>query len=123
MLFFAGIPVDEAALAGGAILLITRRAKPDEVYREIDFALLAMFAAAWRKVCTSNRLPVMAFFATLLSNLVSNVPAVMIFKPAMPHLADPQSGWLALALFSTFCRQHHAGCFGGQSHCRAEVAT
>ncbi len=117
--FFAGVPVDEAALVGGAALLITRRVKPDKVYREIDFALLAMFAGLFIVVAgmekTSldehlfaaaqklrlDRLPVMAFFATLLSNLVSNVPAVMIFKPVMRHLADPQRGWLALALFST----------------------
>ena len=118
--FFANVPVDEAALVGGAILLITRRVKPDKVYREIDFSLLAMFAGLFIVVAgmekTSldetlfaaaqrlqlDRLPVMAFFAALLSNLVSNVPAVMIFKPVMPHLADPQRGWLALALFSTF---------------------
>ncbi|MCC6540553.1 MAG: anion transporter [Bryobacterales bacterium] len=118
--FFAGVPVDEAALVAGAILLITRRIKPDKVYREIDFALLVMFAGlfivvagiektsldeqlfAFAQSLRLDRLPVMAFFATLLSNLVSNVPAVLIFKPVMPHLADPQQGWLALALFSTF---------------------
>lgn len=118
--FVAGVPVDEAALAAGAVLLITRRIKPDKVYREIDFGLLAMFAGLFIVVAgmekTSldedlfalaqrlhlDQTPVMAFFATLLSNLVSNVPAVMIFKPVMPHLADPQSGWLTLALASTF---------------------
>lgn len=118
--FFAGVEVDKAALVGGAVLLITRRVKPQKVYDEIDFALLAMFAGLFIVVAgmekTSldehlfaaaqglrlDRLPVMAFFATLLSNLVSNVPAVMIFKPVMRHLADPQRGWLALALFSTF---------------------
>lgn len=117
--FFAGVTVDEVALIAGVLLLITRRIKPEKVYREIDFALLAMFAGlfivvagiektsldeqlfAFAQTLRLDRLPVMAFFATLLSNLVSNAPAVLIFKPVMPHLANPQEGWLALALFST----------------------
>ena len=39
-----------------------------------------------------------------LSNLVSNVPAVLLFEPVM-HAMKPQSqqlGWLALAMSSTF---------------------
>ncbi len=44
---------------------------------------------------------VMSVVASLLSNLVSNVPAVPVFKPLMSHLADPQRGWLVLAMSST----------------------
>src|SRR5205823_7050089 len=36
-----------------------------------------------------------------LSNIVSNVPAVLIFKPFMLHLANPHRSWLALAMSST----------------------
>jgi Na+/H+ antiporter NhaD/arsenite permease-like protein len=32
---------------------------------------------------------------------VSNVPAVLVFKPFVEHLADPRKGWLALAMSST----------------------
>ncbi|MDL1900533.1 hypothetical protein FBR02_07165 [Anaerolineae bacterium CFX9] len=36
-----------------------------------------------------------------LSNLVSNVPAVLLFRPIVPELADPQKAWLTLAMAST----------------------
>jgi Na+/H+ antiporter NhaD/arsenite permease-like protein len=39
--------------------------------------------------------------AALLSNLVSNVPAVMLFTRLVPHLPDPTTSWLALAMSST----------------------
>jgi len=39
--------------------------------------------------------------AAALSNLVSNVPAVLVFKPFIPHLPDPVLGWLRLAMAST----------------------
>ena len=45
--------------------------------------------------------PVLAFFAALLSNLVSNVPAVLVFKPFIPHLANARQGWLVLAMATT----------------------
>jgi Na+/H+ antiporter NhaD/arsenite permease-like protein len=32
---------------------------------------------------------------------VSNVPAVLVFKPFVPHLADPSRAWLTLAMSST----------------------
>ncbi|MFB3905353.1 MAG: anion transporter [Acidobacteriota bacterium] len=37
----------------------------------------------------------------LVSNLVSNVPAVMLYAPLIPHHADPRSLWLLLAMAST----------------------
>ncbi|HRZ99186.1 MAG TPA: anion transporter, partial [Candidatus Paceibacterota bacterium] len=39
--------------------------------------------------------------STVLSNLVSNVPAVMLFSRIVPHLPDPGTSWLALAMSST----------------------
>ena len=55
MFFFWGWPVAKAAIVAGALLLITRRVKPEKVYHEIDWSLLAMFAGlsllwrGWRK--------------------------------------------------------------------------
>ncbi len=37
----------------------------------------------------------------MLSNLVSNVPAVLLLKPIIAGLANPDSAWLTLASSST----------------------
>jgi Na+/H+ antiporter NhaD/arsenite permease-like protein len=39
--------------------------------------------------------------AAVLSNTISNVPAVMLFTRVVPRLADPRRAWLALAMAST----------------------
>jgi len=43
----------------------------------------------------------LSVFAALLSNLVSNVPAVLVFKSFIMHLPDPRHAWLTLAMAST----------------------
>jgi Na+/H+ antiporter NhaD/arsenite permease-like protein len=48
-----------------------------------------------------DRIGVLSGFAALLSNLVSNVPAVLVFRPLVPQLPDPRKAWLALAMSST----------------------
>jgi len=118
-LFFAGWPVPKVAVVAGALLLITRRVKPEKVYREIDWSLLVLFiglfivVAGVEKTGLSagllaagsrfhlERTGVLTAFAALLSNVVSNVPAVLVFKPLIPHLADPRHAWLTLAMSST----------------------
>jgi Na+/H+ antiporter NhaD/arsenite permease-like protein len=117
--FFAGWPVPEVALLAGALLLVTRRIKPEKVYREIDWPLLVMFIGLFIVVAGLEKTPVsadlfaaasryrlertapMAAFAALLSNLVSNVPAVLVFKGFVSHLPDPAHAWLTLAMSST----------------------
>lgn len=36
-----------------------------------------------------------------MSNLASNVPAVLVLKPFVMPLADPQRAWLVIAMAST----------------------
>lgn len=117
--FFMGWPVAKVAVVAGALLLITRRVKPEKVYHEIDWSLLAMFAGLFIVVAgvekTSleddlislaaqyhlDRAGVLTTLSAVLSNLVSNVPAVLVFRPLIAHLSDPQRGWLILAMSST----------------------
>lgn len=119
VLFFSGWPVPKVAMASGALLLITRRIKPEKIYREIDWPLLVMFvglfivvaglertALASDLLALSRRLhleraAVLSVCAALLSNTVSNVPAVLVFKPLVAHLPDPRHAWLVLAMSST----------------------
>ena len=44
---------------------------------------------------------IFTFVVTLLSNIVSNVPAVMLLKGLIPQFHDPQTAWLMLAMSST----------------------
>lgn len=119
ILFFAGLPVPSVALLAGAVLLVTRRVKPERIYREIDWALLVLFIGLFIVVAgiekTSlpgdffraaqrfhlERIGVLSAFAALLSNIVSNVPAVLVFKPFVARLADPTRAWLVLAMSTT----------------------
>lgn len=39
-------------------------------------------------------------YLAVLSNLVSNVPAVMLLRLVVPNLVDPERGWLTLAMSS-----------------------
>jgi len=119
VLFFLGWPISKVALVTGALLLVTRRVKPERVYAEIDWSLLVLFIGLFivvrgvEKTSLSSdlfaiasrlhleRTAVMSAFAAVLSNIVSNVPAVLVFRPFIPHLADPKHAWLTLAMSST----------------------
>ena len=119
VMFFAGWPVPKVAVVAGAVLLITRRVNPEKVYSNIDWGLLAMFAGLFMVVAGVEKTPfqadvaavagrmhlenvfLLSAFSAVLSNLVSNVPAVLVFKPFLAHLANPQLGWLRLAMAST----------------------
>jgi len=117
--FFAGLPAPTVAIVAGALLLITRRVKAAKVYREIDGPLLIMFAglfvvvAGLEKAVLSpeliaavgrihlDSLPVLSGITAVLSNIVSNVPAVLVLKPFIAHLQNPQHAWLTVAMAST----------------------
>jgi Na+/H+ antiporter NhaD/arsenite permease-like protein len=119
ILFFAGQPVAKVAIVGGALLLFTRRLKPEKVYGEIDWTLLLMFVGLFivvaglestvltpEMVARIGRLhlgaaPVLSLVTAGLSNLVSNVPAVLVLKPFIANLQDPTRAWLLVAMAST----------------------
>src|SRR5437763_13689467 len=117
--FFAGVPVAMAALLGGALLLVTRAIKAHKVYQEIDGSLMLMFAglsvvvAAAEKVLLTPDLIgavqdfhfansyVLTFDTAVLSNVISNVPAVLALKPFVLGLADQHRIWLVIAMSAT----------------------
>jgi Na+/H+ antiporter NhaD/arsenite permease-like protein len=53
-------------------------------------------------VCSGWRRAGLSLAAALLSNAVSNVPAVMLFTPIIPQLPDPGTSWIVLAASSTY---------------------
>ena len=118
-LFFAGQPPAEAAIVVGTLLLVTRRVKSARVYAEIDWSLLLMFtglfiivAGAEHALLTPEAIsvvgrmhlgdaPVLGVVTAVLSNIVSNVPAVLLLKPFVQVLPDRDTAWLAVAMAST----------------------
>ncbi len=54
--FFAGLRPAEAALFGGAFLLLTRAIKPSRIYREIDGPLLLLFCGLFVVVAAAERI-------------------------------------------------------------------
>jgi Na+/H+ antiporter NhaD/arsenite permease-like protein len=110
------------ALGAAAFLLVGRIVNPDKIYRQIDWGLLVMFAGLF-VVVHAFRMHVVQFWgvegwtwlldrpvdllsavSAALSNLVSNVPAVLLFEPVMQHVPEVsrETAWLALAMSSTF---------------------
>ena len=117
--FFAGIAPAAAALVAGGAMLVTRIVKSERIYREIDWPLLLMFAglfvvvAGFEKALLTpqivaavgrlhlDRVPVLSLVTAVLSNLVSNVPAVLVLRPFIGVAGDPDRAWLTVAMAST----------------------
>ncbi len=118
VLFFAGVPMELVSVGVGSFLLITRRIKPEKVYNLIDFRLIILFIGLFivikgveksalygnmvnhaGELIKSNLLLIIS--SALLSNMVSNVPAVLIFKPLIESFNNTENTWLILAMSST----------------------
>lgn len=115
----AGINPGLAALSAASLLLVTRRIRPARIYVQVDWALLTMFAGLFIVVrgvesagltgAWLSRIPLdlrhslgaMVATTTVLSNLVSNVPAVLVLRGWPPASATPDLMWFALAMSST----------------------
>jgi Na+/H+ antiporter NhaD/arsenite permease-like protein len=117
--FILGVPVAESALIAACVLLLTRRVHPDKVMSRVDWNLIVFFSSLF---IVSGAMQIsglhaqlfaplvtaldgssikLAAVAVILSNLISNVPAVLLLKPIIPQLSNPQAAWLILAAMST----------------------
>lgn len=117
--FLVGVPIALVAIAGAAVTLLTRRVKPEKIYREVDWELLVLFAGlfvvirgvessglsgdllAGTSAWSLHRPAVLTAVTAAVSNLVSNVPAVLLFRAVIPTFGEPERGWLILAMAST----------------------
>lgn len=115
--FLAGVSVVTAACVAAALLLISRL-RPVKLLA-LDWDLLAFFAGlfavtgaieatglsemlfeAFAPVLQSG-LVSFSLLVGILSNTVSNVPAVLLLRPEIAAFPDPRQTWLALAMAST----------------------
>ena len=122
--YLAGADLAWTAVAGFTALLIVHRADPTVFWGRIDWSVILFFgglfvvvealvrsgAAAWALA----RAPIWTGAGTPLdyartaglflvgSNVVSNVPFILVIGPEMVRLPNPTLGWELLAMASTF---------------------
>jgi Na+/H+ antiporter NhaD/arsenite permease-like protein len=117
--FLVGFPPAMVAAVGAAVLLIHPRYPSKLVYDEVDWSLLVFFVGLFLIVGGAeqagiaeqllsiverfnlNNRWIFSGIIVLLSNIVSNVPAVMLLKGLLPRFADAHHFWLLLAATST----------------------
>ncbi|MBX3468737.1 MAG: anion transporter [Planctomycetes bacterium] len=123
--FFAGAHLGYAALAGAVALIVLERAEPREAFARVDWALLVFFcalfvvvhglastglveavwtrAAPWLDLERAQGVSLFTGLVVVGSNLVSNVPLVLLAGPHLQALGGPSPalGWALLAFIST----------------------
>lgn len=117
LFYLFGVDLALTAGFGAAFLLINSRIKPERVYEDIDFNLLIMFIGLFIIIAgvdksgllvlinqflpaeAMEQISLFSLTAVVLSNIVSNVPAVLLLRYYIP--ADGAILWQDLALMST----------------------
>ena len=122
-LALAGFPLEGAAMAAAAALMLAARTPPAKAFAHVDWQLLVFFAglfvvvaglassgalaelfeAVSPIVARGDALGDLAFIGLVVvaSNLVSNVPLVLVAVSWIPHMPHPTWGYIMLAVAST----------------------
>ena len=122
--WLAGFPLPLVAIAAAAVMIAIAQRDPTEAFARVEWSLLLFFAAIFVVMEGVRDLPLVASLTDAaaaniggapwrdaalisaamlaLSNLVSNVPAVILWLPIVPRLQHPEFLWLVLAMSSTF---------------------
>jgi Na+/H+ antiporter NhaD/arsenite permease-like protein len=122
--WLAGASLPLVAISAAAILLAIAQRDPTEAFAKVEWSLLLFFGALFVVMRGARDLPLVASLTSAagaqlhgaplhdaivtsaamigLSNLVSNVPAVILWLPVVPRVVDPTFTWLVMAMSSTF---------------------
>lgn len=122
--WLAGLPLPIVSIAAGAVLIAIARRDPAEAFARVEWSLLLFFAALFVVMRGVRDVPLIVSLTStaashldgsplrdatitsaallVLSNLVSNVPAVMLWMPTVRALSDPSFIWLVVAMSATF---------------------
>mgnify|MGYP001949168586 FL=1 len=122
--WLAGLSLPLVAISAGALMVALARRDPTPALARIEWPLLLFFAALFvlmRGLETTGvvdaltgaaaprlegngleRAAAVSGIMLVLSNLVSNVPAVLLWAPVVPSLPDARELWLLLAMSATF---------------------
>ena len=112
------------SILGAAILILVANKRPDEIFAKINWSLLLFFASLFIVVGGINKVGIVdqahkiledyfsismiqqitsfSFASLILSNIVSNVPYVIIVQHWIGSFGSPMLMWLVLAMSSTF---------------------
>jgi Na+/H+ antiporter NhaD/arsenite permease-like protein len=124
LFWLAGVSLPLVAISAAAILLAIAQRDPAEAFAKVEWSLLLFFGALFVVMRGARDLPLVASMTSAagaqlhsaplhdavvtsaamlgLSNLVSNVPAVILWLPVVPRVVDPTFTWLVMAMSSTF---------------------
>jgi Na+/H+ antiporter NhaD/arsenite permease-like protein len=122
--WLAGFSLPLVAITAATILLVIAQRDPAEAFAKVEWSLLLFFGALFVVMRGARDLPLVAWLTSAagtaltgapvhdavvtsaamvaLSNIVSNVPAVILWLPVVPKVAAPSFTWLAMAMSSTF---------------------
>ena len=122
--WLTGLPLPLVAIAAGAGAIAAARRDPQPVLARLEWPLLLFFGALfvlmrglettgvvdaataaagpWLERPGALRGTAVSALMLALSNLVSNVPAVLLWAPVIPGLPDPRQLWLVVAMSATF---------------------
>jgi Na+/H+ antiporter NhaD/arsenite permease-like protein len=114
-----GCPLSLSALGAGAVTLISYREKAQNIIAKVDYGLLVFFASLFILVAsfqhTGFTQTALDFFTSLFgktdisltgmmllgSQVVSNVPLILLLEGWIKSFEDPQRAWVLTALIST----------------------
>jgi Na+/H+ antiporter NhaD/arsenite permease-like protein len=121
--FFAGFHLGYTTLTGVVILILADRTDPRDIFARVDWSLLLFFCClfvvvsglaktgiverSWKESApylTLHHTQGLFLFSALMtigSNLVSNVPMVLLTGPHLSELGSAQLGWVLLAFTTT----------------------
>ena len=122
--WLAGLSLPLVAITSAAVLLAIAQRDPAKAFEKVEWSLLLFFGALFVVMRGARDLPLIASLTSAagaqlhgalvhdavvtsaamlaLSNLVSNVPAVILWLPVVPNVAKPSFIWLVMAMSSTF---------------------
>ena len=122
--WLAGLSLPLVALTAGTVMIAIGGRDAAQAFARVEWSLLLFFAALFVLMRGVQDLPLfldltsraagglrgnpwhdavtVSAAMTVLSNLVSNVPAVMLWRPVVPHLPNPKLIWLVMAMSATF---------------------
>lgn len=119
ILLCSGVPAAAAVFCTAATAFVRRSTPTQRIFMSIDSELLIFFAALFIVTAAfgqtqhahaliaaavagiAGSLPRLGVATALLSNLVSNVPAVLLLQPVATSFAQPERAWLMLAASAT----------------------